>query len=267
MRFTRISIAAAAALAVAAGGAALSPAASGASAPAAQAGQYKVSLKASAKVVVAGEEKVKLTGTVFPVPPEGSKVLVQAKYENLNTWAKTGTAKVKSDGSYKFVDKPQTSRDRVYRVMKRTDKVATADKSRERSVQVIAWQWLDSTTPSAAENVALGGTVPINGDDYPHTLFVPRTSPSGFIEFTLGRNCFTLETTFGLSDRTETGGRATILMGQDGAPVYARTFDLGQSEAFSKDVTDVYRIRFDFVQVPETPQTEPSIGAGRVLCD
>ena len=251
-------------LSLAAAGAALPPAASGAAAPAAH---YKVSLKASTKGVVAGEEKVKLTGTVFPVPPEGSKVVVQVKFENLNTWAKIGTANVKSDGSYKFVDKPLTSRDRVYRVMKRADKVATADKSRERSVQVKAWQWLDGMTPSAAENVALGGTVPINGDDYPHTLFVPRTSPSGFIEFTLGRNCFTLETTFGLSDRTETGGRATILLGQDAAPVYARTFDLGQSEAFTKDVTDVYRIRFDFVQVPETPQTEPSIGAGRVLCD
>ena len=33
------------------------------------------------------------------------------------------------------------------------------------------------------------------------------------------------------------------------------------------DVTDVFRIRFDMAQDDTTPDTEPSLGAGRVLCD
>ena len=48
---------------------------------------------------------------------------------------------------------------------------------------------------------------------------------------------------------------------------YDRTFGLGESEAKSIDVSDVYRLRIDFAQVADTPVTEPGIGAGRVLCD
>ena len=49
--------------------------------------------------------------------------------------------------------------------------------------------------------------------------------------------------------------------------MYSRLFDLGQSEFVRFDVSDVYRIRLDFDQAAETPDTEPSAGAARVLCD
>ncbi len=122
-------------------------------------------------------------------------------------------------------------------------------------------------TPSAVDSLTSKGTLPINGDDYAHTLFAATTSSAGFTEFTLGRDCATFEGTFGLSDRTETGGRATLQVRSDGALAYDRTFGLGESEAKSIDVSDVYRLRIDFAQVADTPVTEPAIGAGRVLCD
>ena len=109
--------------------------------------------------------------------------------------------------------------------------------------------------------------MPINGDDYSHTLYADRNLPTGFSEFTLGRDCTVLETTLGLSDRTETGGRASITVSQDGAVAYARIFDLGQSDFQKFDVTDVFRVRIDFDQMANTPPTEPSAGAARVLCD
>jgi hypothetical protein len=99
------------------------------------------------------------------------------------------------------------------------------------------------------------------------TLFAATTEVSGFTEFTLGRDCTSFEGTFGLSDRTETGGRATLQVRNDGVLAYDRTFGLGESEAKTIDVTNVYRLRVDFAQVADTPVTEPAIGAGRVLCD
>ena len=137
-------------------------------------------------------------------------VTVQVMYENQKTWQKAGTATVKSNGKYRFIVKPESRLDRVYRVIKATDDKATKDISRERRLGVIGWSWLTQLTPSATENVFSASKMPINGDDYSHTLYADRGWPTGFTEFTLGRDCTALETTLGLSDRTETGGRASI---------------------------------------------------------
>jgi hypothetical protein len=239
------------------------PAATGAAA----ASPYKVTLKISQKEAVAKQDKVTLTGAVFPKPPANSSVVVQAKYEDQSSWRRIGTAPVKADGTYKFVEKPGTSLDRVYRVVKKADAKHEGDKSRERGLHVTKWQWLTGMTTSAAEGFAAAGLMPINGDDYTHTLYGPTTSVTGFTEYTLGRNCLVLEGTLGLSDRTETGGRATMQLKQEGVVTYDRTFGLGESEAVSVDVRDVYRLRIDYAQVAGTPATEPSFGAARVLCD
>lgn len=265
MWLKRLSISTAA-LAVAAAGV-LVPAGSSTAAPADEAAKYQVTLTISTKLATAREDKVALTGIVSPKPPEGSLVTVQVMYENQKTWQKAGTATVKSNGKYRFVDKPESRRDRVYRVVKATDDTATKDVSRERGLRVIGWSWLTQLTPSAAENVFKINQMPINGDTYSHTLYTYEGWPTGFTEFTLGRNCTILETTLGLSDRTETGGRASIAVSQDGTVAYFRTFDLGQSEFKRFDVADVFRVRIDFAQEAGTPTTEPSAGAARVLCD
>jgi hypothetical protein len=235
--------------------------------PAAPVAPYNVSLQTSAKVVTAKQDKLVLSGFVVPKPPEGSTVTIQAKYENKNIWRKVGTAIVKPNGKYRFIDKPQTSNDRIYRVVKKADAVALADKSRTRSVKVFAWSFLTQRVTSAGENTLTAASLPINGDDYTHVLFADRLQDTAFVEYTLGRNCTTFETTFGLSDRTETGGQATISMTEDGVVAYARTFGLGESDAQSFDISDVYRLRLDFAQVTTTPDTEPAAGAARVLCD
>jgi hypothetical protein len=157
--------------------------------------------------------------------------------------------------------------DRTYRVVKKTDEKAEGDTSRERAVAVTAWSWLSRLATSAGANVIKTATMPINGDVYGHVLFSPTSSSTAFTEFTLGRNCTDLDVTFGLSDRTETGGKVTMSLKSDGAVVYNRAFNLGESETKVVDVTDVFRIRFDMAQDDTTPDTEPSLGAGRVLCD
>jgi len=226
-----------------------------------------VSLKISAKEATARQDTVKLKGAVTPVPPKGSKVVVQLKYENRDTWREIGTAKVDKSGKYTFLEKPKSHLDRVYRVVKAKDDKAGKGTSRERALHVLIWSWLTGWTSSASQNVVPISSMPINGDDYAQTLYVDRTHPTGFTEFTLGRNCVTLESTVGLSDRTETGGKASIRLTNDSVVAYQRVFDLGYSDALSIDVTKVYRMRFDFAQVPNTPVTEPSAGSARVLCD
>ncbi len=109
--------------------------------------------------------------------------------------------------------------------------------------------------------------MPINGENYGHTLYTGVDTATGFVEYTLGRHAYKLQATYGLSDRTETGGRGTIAVTTDGVPSFSQTFDLGQSVLQTTNVTDTYRIRIDFSQIADTPVTEPSAGAARVLMD
>ena len=245
----------------------LSPVVAATAAEAPQVTQYKVSLKISAKEAVAKEDTVKLTGTVVPKPPEDSKVVVQVKYEGKKAWKKVGTATVKPNGNYRFDIEPESHLDRAYRVVKKADDKGLADISRERSLVVSAWSWLTTWTPSAELNVFEIDRMPINGDEYGHSLFVPMAYSTGFTEFTLGRNCYQLEATFGLSDRTATGGKASMFVNADTALIYARNLNLGESDTKLFDVSDVYRLRIDTTQDNATPDTEPSVGAARVRCD
>ena len=232
MSFNRLSIATALLAVVAVG---VVPLASSSAGPSRSATRYRVTMKISTTRAVAHEDSVTLTGAVSPAAP-GPKVKVQVRYEGQATWRNAGSAKVKKNSTYTFSFTPTTRQDRAYRVLKPGDDHAKADTSRERTLQAIGWVWLSSLTPSRTQDVATT-TMPINGESY------------------------------GLSDRTETGGRGTIAVTADGVPSFSQSFDLGQSVLQTTNVTDVYRIRIDFSQIADTPVTEPSAGAARVLMD
>ena len=263
MSFNRLSIATALIAVVAAG---VVPLASVSAGPSRSATKYRVSMKISTTRAVANEDTVTLTGTVSPAAP-GTKVKVQVRYDGQTTWRKAGSAKVEKNSTYRFSFTPTTRQDRAYRVVKPGDDHAKADTSRERTLQAIGWVWLSSLTPSRTQDVATITTMPINGEGYGHTLYTGVDTTTGFVEYTLGRHAYKLQATYGLSDRTETGGRGTIAVTTDGVPSFSQTFDLGQSVLQTTNVTDVYRIRIDFSQIADTPVTEPSAGAARVLMD
>ena len=263
MGFTRLSIATALLAVVSAG---MVPLASASAGPSGSATTYRVTMKMSTTRAVADEDSVTLTGTVRPAAP-GTKVKVQVRYNGQTTWRKAGSAKVKKNSTYTFSFTPTTRQDRTYRVVKPGDDHARADTSRERTLEAIGWVWLSSLTPSRTVDVAAITTMPINGENYGHTLYTGVDTTTGFIEYTLGRHAYQLQATYGLSDRTETGGRGTIAVTTDGVPSFSQTFDLGQSVLQTTNVTDAYRIRIDFSQIADTPVTEPSAGAARVLMD
>jgi hypothetical protein len=263
MRFNRLIIAAAALTVVAAGAVPLASASAGSSAPTTK---YRVAMKISTTKAVANEDAVTLTGHVSPAAP-GTKVQVQVMWEHQDTWKKAGTAKVKKDSTYTFTFTPTTRLDRTYRVVKQGDDTAKTGTSKERELQAIGWVWLSSMTPSAINGVSTISSMPINGDKYGHTLFTDVNTPTGFVEYTLGHHAYKLEATYGLSDRTETGGQGAISVKKDGISAFSQTFDLGESVHQMTNVSDAFRIRIDFAQVANTPVTEPSAGAARVLMD
>ena len=263
MGFHRLSVATALLTVVTAG---VVPLASASTGPSRSATRYRVSMQISTTRAVAHEDTVTLTGTVSPAAP-GTKVKVQVRYDGQSTWRKAGSAKVQRNSTYVFSFTPTTRQDRTYRVVKPGDDQARADTSRERRLESLGWVWLSSLTPSRTEAVATISTMPINGEDYGHTLYTGVDTTTGFVEYTLGRHAYKLRATYGLSDRTETGGRGTVAVTTDGVPSFSQTFDLGQSVLQTTNVADVYRIRIDFSQVADTPVTEPSAGAARVLMD
>jgi hypothetical protein len=263
MKFNRVTVAAAALAVVAAG---IVPLVSASAVSSQAAAKYQVGMKMSMTQAVAGEDTVTLTGKVSPAAP-GTKVKVQVLWEGLKTWKDAGSAKVKKDSTYKFSILPSSHLDRAYRVVKAGDKAAASGTSKERALQVLKWEWLSSLTPSAMKGVSIINEMPINGDIYKHTLYTTVDTPSGYVEYTLGHNAYKLEATFGLSDRTETGGQGMVTLRKDGVKAFSEIFDLGQSVLQKTNVTDAFRIRIDFSQVADTPVTEPSVGAARVLMD
>jgi len=263
MKFNRPSIATAVLAVVAAG---VVPLASASAGPDRSATTYRVAMKISTTRAVANEDTVTLTGTVRPAAP-GTKVKVQVRYHGQTTWTKAGSAKVRKNSTYTFSFTPTTRQDRAYRVVKPGDAHARAGTSRERTLQAIGWVWLSSLAPSRTEGVATISTMPINGENYGHTLYTGVDTTSGFVEYTVGRHAYKLQATYGLSDRTEPGGRGTLAVTTDGVPSFSQTFDLGQSVLQTTNVTDTHRIRIDFTQIADTAVTEPSAGAARVLMD
>ena len=108
-------------------------------------------------------------------------------------------------------------------MVKPGDAHARAGTSRERTLQAIGWVWLSSLAPSRTEGVATISTMPINGENYGHTLYRAFDTTTGFVEYTVGRRAYKLQATYGLSDRTETGGRGTIAVTTDGVPSFSQT--------------------------------------------
>lgn len=263
MRFKRLLVATAAGAIVAAGVVPLAAASTVSSQPTAK---YQVGLMVSTTQAIANEDTVTLTGKVSPAAP-GTKVKVQVLWEGLKSWKDAGSAKVKNNSTYKFSVEPATHLDRVYRVVKAGDDKAKTGTSQERALQVLKWEWLSSMTPSAMKGVSIISSMPINGDDYGHTLYTTVDTPSGYVEYTLGHNAYKLDATYGLSDRTETGGKGIVSVRKDGVMAFSQNFDLGQSVHQKTNVSDAFRIRIDFAQVSGTPVTEPSAGAARVLMD
>ena len=264
MSFNRLSIATALLAVVAAG---VVPLASASAGPSRSATTYRVTMKISTTRAVANEDTVTLTGTVSPAAP-GTKVKVQVRYEGQTAWRKAGSAKVRKNSTYAFSFTPTTRQDRTYRVVKPGDDHATG--GHEQGTEAPGHRMGVAEQPDPEPHA--GRRRHQHDADQRRELRAhactrvstpPRASSSTRWAATPTRS------------RPPTGSRtgrrpadgAPIAVTTDGVPSFSQTFDLGQSVLQTTNVTDVYRIRIDFSQIADTPVTEPSAGAARVLMD
>lgn len=181
---------------------------------------YKVGLRASVKEAIRKETEFMLTGKVYGAP-KGAKVTLQLKYADTNYWSSVRTAKLDKKSRYSFKDVASTPRSRSYRVIKPGDKTHAKGTSKERAVTVYSWRQLTSFPTSAQENTQVFSPLPINGENFNNSVYATVVAPTGFVEYTLGRKCRELTATFGLSDRTETGGQASIKLTADTKELYS----------------------------------------------
>ncbi|PVG81109.1 hypothetical protein DDE18_20085 [Nocardioides gansuensis] len=226
---------------------------------------YVVKASINRTTAIAGEDTVKIRGSVKP-RAAGKTVILQQRLEGNKRWKKSGTAKIKSDGRFKLTDNPSTPGVRYYRVVKPADGAIKTGVSKEMELEVWAWQLLGKRTSGATANVSRG-YVEIGTEGYGWSL---SSTPGvgGYIEFTLGNKCKQLRATYALTDSSETGATGQVTVTADGAPLVTHGLQVGtvvEEGAGVLDMTDVFRLRFD-LSGSASPKGYAAIGDPEVLC-
>ncbi|MBA3783002.1 MAG: hypothetical protein H0X12_14275, partial [Nocardioides sp.] len=216
--------------------------ATGAEAKAARA-TWKVTASVNANKIVAGEGKVVVRGRVKP-SAAGQKVVLEQRLEKQKRWAKSGTTRVKKNGSYKVTDNPEEGGVREYRVAKPGTDGRAKGYSKTMEVTVYAWQDL-TTSFTGPRSEAIVSWATIGTKDYSSSIVQSTPGTPGYAEFTIGRLCTSLEATYALTDASETGSTGGVQVIADGATRYSALLGVGTITDPAIDLTDVYRLRFN----------------------
>jgi hypothetical protein len=218
---TAISVAAAGALALGLASLPLTAADAGST--------WRVTIRSNTEQVVAGH-KIVLTGHVRPIAAAaGQRVRLQEKFKPTAPWKTRNSAKVTRIGTYRLVTRPTTGFTHRYRVL--MPAVAHHQRGVSPIVKVKVYAWSPLIEQASVNNDHMGfGSVNINGTTYDESVALAYDT-SGSIEFNVNRDCTRLRGTFGLSDDSTAGGQGELsVAADDGAPVYTKTFEVGQSE-------------------------------------
>ena len=264
------SIAAAAALTVLAPAFALTAPTASASAPAsadsrAAAAPYTVTARINRSEVVAGEEKVRITGRVKPLAA-GETVVLQQRKDGRNRWTKSGTAKVKANGTFVLKDDPSTAGIRFYRVVKPASDGFKAGRSGELELAVWAWGRLTNRSSGATFGISRGTSPQFGTESYPSSLSTTTPGTAGYIEYTLGKKCRSLRATYALTDDSATGATGSVAVLVDGVTKANHALGTGVIvRDHVVDVTDAFRIRFN-ATASASPIGTAAVGTPEVLC-
>lgn len=233
--------------------------ASAASAP------FSVEAQASTREVIIGEP-VRFSGSVSG-KAAGSKVYLQIRYSKSQRWMNEQKRKVRADGTFRLVDRPDSMKARWYRVYKPASTKRSAGASSAMRVTVYRWLYLtDLWEQHHADDWARVDTsLSINGKSYANSMAAMNGYVDGWVEYNLDRKCTTLRATFGLSDESESGVTGNVSVQSDGTLMYEKSFGLGQSEVADVPIRGGLRIRLDFVHASQG-ESFPAAGAAKVLC-
>ena len=229
---------------------------------------WHVSIKADATGTVG--KKIHVAGKVA-ASAAGRLVTLQEKTGPGKPWRTQRNALVRADGSYRTYDVPTANRARHYRVVM----PATHHRARgvSASVRVVVYQWQDlSLKPSVNQDgIDVVSSMTMNGKLFPASLearMVDDADTSQSIEFNLGHRCLRFRGVYGISDDSESGGRASVTATADGAEFYASVFDVGQYDVapVTTWVTAPLKIRFDTESLNPAAWGLGAIGTPQVYC-
>lgn len=229
-----------------------------------QAPAFSVSAAISKTTAIGKEDTVKIRGKVSP-NAAGDKVVLQQRLATKNSWAVSGTTKVKPNGKFVLKDEPTVSGTRFYRVLKPAADGMKKGVSKELELVVYGWEKLGYRSRGPATGTVVGN-VTIATESYAASIVTETAGTPASIEYTLGKKCLSLRSTYALTDSTATGGSGTVALKLDGRVAFASGLALGQvlSDVVT-NVTDVFRISFELVPTA-APDAQVAVGSPEVLC-
>jgi len=178
-------------------------------------------------------------------------------------------------GRYTVYYKPVSAGGHAIRVVTPATTKHRSGSSPRKTISVYKWHYLSdfaNTTRLVANTSFYPDAVAnINGRTYLHTPYDRQwyVGDTGYVEYNLSRACLTFRMTGGLTDESPTGGSAQLEVQTDGVPRWARTMNVGQSQALSLSVGGNLRLRLDDTVVTADPRgyaTESAFGNAQVLC-
>ena len=225
---------------------------------------YAVTAKVNTTVAVSKEDTIKVRGRVTP-KASGQKVVLQQRVGNKKAWRATGTATVKSNGSYVLRDDPSTPGTREYRVLKPASDGIAKGFSTTLAVEVYAWEKLGYRASGPMTNLTLDGAV-VATEYYGASLVSAVAGTASSIEYTLGRKCRELRATYALTDSSATGSTGAVTVSTDGAVRASHVLGIGTIVAEeSIDISDAFRLKFDLT-TSANPAAIAAVATPEVLC-
>jgi hypothetical protein len=225
---------------------------------------YKVTAKANLEVAVAREDTVKVRGRVTP-RAAGQKVVLQQRVGENPRWKRTGTAKVRRNGTYVLKDRPTTPGSREYRVLKPGSRGIKKGWSKPVAVEVYRWQKLASRRMGPSENISTT-SVYIGAGLATRSLVSIEPGVPASVEYTLGRKCVQLRARYALTDQSATGSSGEISVSADGAVRTTHSLAVGTIvDDEPLDVSDVFRLKID-ISTTATPAAYAAVATPEVLC-
>jgi hypothetical protein len=258
--------AAAAAAALVAGPLALTTApAQGADDGSRQAAGYQVSATLNKGVVTVDEDVVKIRGKVKP-RAAGEKVSLQQRREGKSSWSLSGKAKIKKDGTYLLQDEPSVAGTREYRVVKPASDGLGKGTSKVMEVVVYRWERLAARPMGANANINSWETPYIATKPFPYSIFPAVAGTPAYVEYTLGRLCTRLRTSYALTDASATGSNGAVRLLVDGVVKAAQPLVVGQVVESTTDLTNAFRLRYEFISTGSPLPSYPAAGTPEVRC-
>lgn len=229
-----------------------------------RAAAYTVKAKVNKDVVTVGEDVVKVRGKVSP-RAAGAKVVLQQRLEGRSKWAVSSKGKVKRNGTYLLEDEPSVAGTREYRVLKPASDGVRKGTSKVLAVEVYRWELLGRRTPGAVENVHTLTTSTIGTREYWPSLVVTTPGTAAYVEYTLGRLCTDLRTTYALDDTSASGATGAVRLIVDGVTKVDQGLAVGQVVESTTDLTGAFRLRYELTS-SASPVSRPVVATPEVRC-